>query len=150
MSSVTVQQYRSTVASVRMSDEALASLLTDYRDRIGIAPAIGGGVTLTGGAYVGVISVPDLDVFVTPKIDPLAVFWMLGYADRLVRFHSTEVAFAAEDGVLEILVRLFARQTSLLVRRGLFRDYVERTENIPFVRGRLERFALPGLPPLPR
>ena len=44
----------------------------------------------------------------------------------------------AEDGVLEILVRLFARQTSLLVRRGLFRDYVERTENIPFVRGRLE------------
>ena len=78
-------------------------------------------------------------MYVTPqKIEPLAVFWMLAYADRLVRFSATEVAFATEDGVLEILVRLFARRTSLLVRRGLYRGYVERTENMAFVRGRLE------------
>jgi 5-methylcytosine-specific restriction enzyme subunit McrC len=63
---------------------------------------------------------------------------MLAYADRLVRFSQSEVAFTTEDGILEILVRLFARRTSLLVRRGLHRDYVERTENMPFVRGRLE------------
>ena len=66
---------------------------------------------LTGGGYVGVISVPELDMYVTPKIEPLAVFWMLAYADGLVRFSQTEVAFATEDGVLEILVRLFARRT---------------------------------------
>lgn len=138
MSAVTVQQYKSTETPVALSDEALGSLLSDYRDRIGVAPAIGGGVTLTGGAHVGVISVPGLDVFVTPKIAPLSVFWMLAYAHRLVKFLPTEIAFAADDGVLEILVRLFARQTSLLVRRGLHRDYVERTDSIPFIRGRIE------------
>jgi 5-methylcytosine-specific restriction enzyme subunit McrC len=138
MAGVTVRQYKSTTTAIRVTREALASLLTDYRDRITVSPAIGGDVTLTGGAYVGVISVPELDVYVTPKIEPLAVFWMLAYADRLVRFSQSEVAFATEDGVLEILGRLFARRTSLLVRRGLFRDYVERTENMPFVRGRLE------------
>ena len=137
MPAVAVQQYKSTDPPVQLGDEALGSLLTTYRDRIGVAPAIGGGVTLTGGAYVGVISVPELDIFVTPKIAPLSVFWMLAYADRLVKFLPTEIAFAAEDGVLEVLVRLFARQTSLLVRRGLHRDYVERTESIPFIRGRV-------------
>lgn len=138
MAAITVGQYKSTPTPVHIGPETLASLLTDYRDRIAVAPSIGGDFTLTGGAHVGVISVPDLDVYITPKIEPLAVFWMLAYADRLVRFSPTEVAFAAEDGVLEILVRLFARRTSLLVRRGLYRDYVERTENMPFVRGRLD------------
>jgi 5-methylcytosine-specific restriction enzyme subunit McrC len=137
VSAVTVQQYKSTEAPVRPDDDALASLLTNYRDRIGVTPAVGGGVTLTGGAHVGVISVPGLDVFITPKIAPLSVFWMLAYADRIVTFHPSEIAFARDDGVLEVLVRLFARQTSLLVRGGLHRDYVERTEPIPFIRGRI-------------
>jgi 5-methylcytosine-specific restriction enzyme subunit McrC len=134
---VTVQQYKSTDPPVQLGVEALGALLTTYRDRIAVAPAIGGGVTLKGGAYVGVISVPELDIFITPKITPLSVFWMLAYADRLVKFLPSEIAFAAEDGVLEVLVRLFARQTSFLVRRGLHRDYVERTESIPFIRGRV-------------
>lgn len=116
MPAVTVQQYKSTETPVRLGDEALASLLSSYRDRIGVAPAIDGGMTLIGGAYVGVISVPELDVFITPKIAPLSVFWMLAYANRLLKFLPTDVAFAADDGVLEVLVRLFARQTSLLVR----------------------------------
>jgi 5-methylcytosine-specific restriction enzyme subunit McrC len=137
MPPVTVQQYKPSASPLRIGDEALAALLTNYRDRIEVAPAIGGGVTLTGGSYVGVISVPDLDIFITPKIAPLSVFWMLAYADRLVKFLPTEVAFGTEDGVLEVLVRLFARQTSLLIRHGLHRDYVERTEAIPFVRGRI-------------
>ncbi len=138
MPSVTVQQYRSIPIQVGIGDDALTSLLIDYRDRIGVAPAIGGGITLTGGAHVGVISVPGLDVFVTPKIEPLAVFWMLAYADRLVTFLPTEVEFGKDDGLLEVLVRLFAHQTTLLVRRGLFRDYVDRTENRAFIRGRVE------------
>lgn len=137
MPSIAVTQYKSTDAQVGLSADTVGALLTTYRHAIGVTPAIGGGITLTGGAFVGVISVPELDVFITPKIEPLSVFWMLAYADRIVSLLPTDVGFAEEDGVLDVLVRLFAHQTALIVRRGLFRDYVERTESLPFIRGRI-------------
>ena len=39
--------------------------------------------------------------------------------------------------MLDVLARLFAKQTEAVIRRGIYRAYVEREENLRFVRGRI-------------
>ncbi len=136
MTTITIRQYRPSEPVV-LSPAALGRILTDYSTRVSVAPAGGGAVIMSGNSYVGLIRLGELDLVIQPKVPTLSVFWMLGYADRLVRFDPAEFPFEREPGLLDILARLFAKQTEFLIRHGLYREYVERDENLRFVRGRI-------------
>lgn len=136
MKPLTIQQYRPT-EPLDLPADTLQSLVSNFANRLDIRPAGAGSVVLTGSNYVGLIHAHQLDVVIQPKIPTLSVFWMLGFADRLVRFDAPEFPFEEEAGLLDVLARLFANQTERLIRRGLYRAYVEREDNLRFVRGRL-------------
>ena len=135
----TVQQYRDT-DPLHLPQSAIDTLITTYRTQVEVRPAADGAVILRGLNYVGLIRTPELDVLVTPKVGTLSVFWMLGYAHRLVSFDRELVHYGAETGLLDLLARLFAEHTETVIRRGLYRAYVEREDNLRFVRGRILPF----------
>lgn len=117
MRSVVIRHYQTSEPLV-LESETLTELLARSGKRLTVTPAGGEAVTLTAGSDIGLIRVKGLDLVVQPKIPLLSVFWMLGYADRIVPFDPSEFAYEVEPGLLDILARLFARQTELLIRRG--------------------------------
>ena len=136
MTTITIRQYVPS-ASIELAPEALSALIAGFANRIEIRSAPAGGFTLTGTNHVGVIRVDDLDVIVQPKIPPLSVLWMLGFVAKPLKVDPSDFPFDVEPGLLDVLARLFARQTELVIRRGLYREYVECDENLRFVRGRV-------------
>jgi 5-methylcytosine-specific restriction enzyme subunit McrC len=136
VTSLVVRQYRDT-DPLQLSAETLQHLLTVYGNRIEVRPAGAGDVILRGTNYVGLVRTPAMDVVIQPKIPTLSVFWMLGFADRLIKFDPSDFPFDEESGLLDLLARLFARRTEAVLRRGLYRAYVERVENLRYVRGRI-------------
>lgn len=133
---VSVRQYRET-ERLQLSDAALAELLGSHKNHVDTVPTVEGGHVIRGGRHVGVVRLPDLDVVITPKIPPLSVFWMLGYASRIAVPKGDWTELSSETGVLEVLARVFSSQVQALVRRGLYQEYIERDEVLPFVRGRI-------------
>ena len=140
MVTITVRQYQST-DPLTLQDGPVAHLLSAHAKHLDFLPASGGAIALRGNKYVGVLRVPDLDVLVQPKIDVLSVFWILGFAPRRWEAHDDEVGYAAQYGLLEFLALIFARETEHLLLRGLYREYVERSESLPYVRGRFDVMA---------
>jgi len=137
MTTITLRQYRPS-EPLELGSDVLRSLVSNFGNRVDIRPTGDGRVTLTGTKYVGLVRTEDLELVIQPKVPTLSVFWMLGFADRFVRLRFDESPFDVESGLLDVLARLFAKQTELVIRRGLYREYVERTDNLRFVRGRIE------------
>lgn len=137
MTAITLRQYKQS-EPLELSGAELSRLLADYGAQLDIRPTGDGRVTITGTNHVGVIRSGDLNLIVEPKVPTLSVFWMLGFVDRLLKFDSTDFPFDVEAGLVDLLARLFANQTEQVIRRGLYREYVERTENLRFVRGRIQ------------
>jgi 5-methylcytosine-specific restriction enzyme subunit McrC len=133
---LTIVQYQPT-EPVELPAAVLQSLVTNYANRIDIQPAGSGSVILKGTNHIGLIHADQLDIVIRPKIPAMSVFWMLGFADRLVSFEPVEFPFDEETGLLDLLARLFAKQAEQMIRRGLYREYVERQDNLRFIRGRL-------------
>ena len=136
MTTTVIRQYRDS-PPLSLSQDVLQFLVSNYGNRIEIRPAGEGAVVLRGTNYVGLVRAPSYDVLIQPKIPTLSVFWMLGFADRLVRFSPDDFPFSEQTGLLDVLARLFAHQTELILRHGIYRAYVEREENLRFVRGRI-------------
>jgi 5-methylcytosine-specific restriction enzyme subunit McrC len=134
---LTIRQYEPT-GPLTFSPATLAALVGSHGSHLEIRPAGGTTVTLRGTNHVGLIRTEGLDLVIQPKIPTLSVFWMLGFADRLVRFDPADFPLETEAGLLDVLARLFAKQTELVIRRGIHRAYVEREDNLRFVRGRIE------------
>lgn len=106
---------------------------------------------LTAGQMVGVIAAPGCSLEVLPKIDRLDTASVEGrrtVRERLVRM--LDVAFELDigdgeaatmarqaDGLLDILIRLFADKLLKEARRGLPRAYLEHEDDLAALRGRL-------------
>lgn len=96
-----------------------------------------GTFDLTATDWVGQIVAGDVCVVIDPKTPVHNLFYMLSYAYKLPRFQREPFTFGISDALLELVVLIFARQVENLVRRGIYRSYVAREENTPFLRGRL-------------
>ncbi|CAN5798651.1 hypothetical protein BH23CHL8_BH23CHL8_30010 [soil metagenome] len=140
MTPLVIRQYQETEPLV-LAPEVLRHLIAEYAKTLDILPAGGTTVRLKGNNHVGLVRAPGLDLLIQPKIETLSVLWMLGFADRLVDLDLPELPLDVEAGLLDVLARLFARQTEAVIRRGIFRTYVEREENLRYVRGRIEPLA---------
>lgn len=136
MTAITIRQYRDS-EPLALADSALAALVSRHAGKVDILPSGASSVVLRGSKYVGVLRVPELDVVIQPKIEPLAVFWLLGFAPRRWGFELEDFDFATEEGLLDVLARLYADRVERLILAGLYRAYVERTDTLPYVRGRI-------------
>jgi 5-methylcytosine-specific restriction enzyme subunit McrC len=106
----------------------------------GPSPRTGGHWSLRAGPIVGALPLPDGGgVRIAPKVPLHNIFRMLevAYASD-IRHLSGTVPIETLD---ELFDRLAARLTTLTlqrVRRGLAKEYHERADRLPYVRGRLD------------
>jgi 5-methylcytosine-specific restriction enzyme subunit McrC len=106
---------------------------------------------LTAGQMVGVIASPGCSLEIFPKIDRLDTASVDGrrtVRERLVRMLDVALGLGIGDGaasamarqaegLLDILIRLFADKLLTEARRGLPRAYIQHEDDLPALRGRL-------------
>lgn len=106
---------------------------------------------LTVGQMVGVIATPGCSLEILPKIDRLDTASDEGrrtVRERLVRMLDVALGLDIGDGaasamarqregLLDILIRLFADKLLTETRRGLPRAYLQHEDDLPALRGRL-------------
>lgn len=106
---------------------------------------------LTAGQMVGVIAAPGCSLEIFPKIDQLDTASSEGrrtVRERLVRMLDVALGLDIGDGaasamarqaegLLDILIRLFAEKLLTEARRGLPRAYLQHEDDLPALRGRL-------------
>lgn len=106
---------------------------------------------LTVGQMVGVIATPGFSLEILPKIDRLDTASDEGrrtVRERLVRMLDVALGLDIGDGaasamarqregLLDILIRLFADKLLTETRRGLPRAYLQHEDDLPALRGRL-------------
>ena len=106
---------------------------------------------LTAGQMVGVIAAPGCSLEIFPKIDRLDTASAEGrrtVRERLVRMLDVALGLDISDGaasamarqaegLLDILIRLFADKLLTEARRGLPRAYLQHEEDLRALRGRL-------------
>jgi len=96
---------------------------------------------LTSQGWVGYIPLtPELGVALEPKVELGNLFRMLEYAYRLDSFRFLEglVPCASLQEFYERLANVLAKRVLDRARRGLYRNYLARSDRLPYVRGRLD------------
>lgn len=106
---------------------------------------------LTAGQMVGVVAAPGCSLEIFPKIDRIDETSVEGrrtVRERLVRMLDVALGLDIGDGaasamarraegLLDILIRLFADKLLTEARRGLPRAYLQHEADLPALRGRL-------------
>ena len=133
---IVLKQYELTPEPFDLDKDSLAALLSEFRNKIDIRPSADGRFIAAGTNYVGMIRAGDLEVVITPKVDTLSAFWMLPTLS--MRFElDADFPLPAEAGLVEVLIYAFAVKTQRILRRGIYRTYVEFEDRLPYVRGRI-------------
>jgi 5-methylcytosine-specific restriction enzyme subunit McrC len=112
------------------------------------------GVTVKTTGAVGLVRFSNFEVRVDPKLpgDHVQVFRLLEFAnglEGLVALAGSPRMRAASMNLLDFVVELLSTAADRILAAGLRADYVEREDDLPYVRGRLlpdrqylERFGL--------
>jgi 5-methylcytosine-specific restriction enzyme subunit McrC len=103
---------------------------------------VNGEVDITASSWVGVVRFTRLDVHVVPKLvgGALRVLRMLDYSagvSMLCRLPLDRPLSADGRDLFELICLLLARETEVLIRDGLLRDYRLAEDTIQVLRGRL-------------
>ena len=133
-----LQEYADTIVLLEDGDLAyiqrkLAKQLTLTR------PLYGGGYLLNPNQFAGVVALPSgRRIECRPKVPVRNFFVMLAIAfDLEPSFLQETTTFQEIDQIFEFVISYFADLVDDQIRRGLYRTYVEREENLAAVRGRI-------------
>ena len=98
-----------------------------------------GKIILTASGWVGFIPFEDLRLVLKPKVPIANLFGMLELAHD-IKLDWPPGALETESlfEVYERLANILAKRVLDRSRRGLYREYVGRSEQLPFVRGRIQ------------
>ena len=98
--------------------------------------------------FVGVCQVNDKLIEVLPKIfkkgeqdkkKSRQLFLRLLKLTGILDVEETEIAHLTKEyeNILEVLIYLFAKKLLELLQRGVFKSYIDKQENLPYLRGKL-------------
>lgn len=90
---------------------------------------------------VGVLSVGDLQIVVEPKIPLNHLLYLFEESRALPRLDDQRASVEATGSLWRLVAEWFVREGERLLRRDLMRDYEERVDDVPAVRGRIEALA---------
>jgi len=110
---------------------------------------------LRSKGWVGHIPVGETLFIVQPKVPIASIFGMLEVAYKLESFKILEGETAVEslEEFYERVASILAKRVSNRIRKGLYRSYIERNDDLEYVRGRIDirgniRNAVMGAPRL--
>jgi len=126
-----------------ISEEAAALLWENYREKIDIefpSPRTDGCWRLTSLGWIGVIPITrELDLVLEPKTPIANLFRMLEFTYGIpLRFIDGIVDCASMPEFYERLAIYLARRVLDRARKGFHGDYVQQSERMDEIRGRLE------------
>ena len=97
-----------------------------------------GECKLTASHFVGTIVLDGISILIRPKVPLENLFYMLTYAYDLPEFRKEETQLSESEDLFEFVVDIFLKQVGRLVRAGLYKSYIDRSENQNYLRGRLQ------------
>lgn len=123
---------------VELPSEAERVLRAVAGTRLITAPAGRRSFRIKATSHIGAITTPDVHVVIRPKIGIPTVLYLLESGGHLLRLDDDDVALAGTDDLVAAVATLFAAQLARLVRRGITRSYVQVSEQLSTLRGRLD------------
>lgn len=93
---------------------------------------------LRPGSKVGTLVFEDVRVLIQPKVDLRNLFFLLGFADGLIRWDPAVFPYEQEPDLLEAVGWAFEAEVGRSLRQGLVRGYVPREEALTTIRGRID------------
>ena len=90
--------------------------------------------------YVGLIPLNrDFSLHIKPKIEVGNIFRMLEYANKLKSFNFLEgtASVGSIEDIFERLITILAARVLDRNRKGLYRGYVQRTQSLSYISGRM-------------
>ncbi len=106
------------------------------------------GWAVTPSSTVGVFTAGDRDVLIRPKIPMANVFNLLDVGTTSLRWLEDTFDYGTDDNLLVALIRMFRRGLDAAVAQGVRHDYLEQSERLMALRGRVDMRTLvrqPGL-----
>lgn len=94
---------------------------------------------LLSKSSVGVLPLEDGALWIEPKVEVHNVFKMLEYAYDLESFQllPEQIPYGSLEESYEWMVSLLAEMVVTRARKGLYQAYIGRSEDLPYIRGRL-------------
>lgn len=142
---VELVEYKATLLPRGCLNKLLEQTLVEhYRDQVDIeAPGYrtGDQWRLTAKGWAGYIPLAtDFGLRLSPKVEIGSLFRMLEYAYRLHSFRFLEDLIGCQtlEEYYERLANVLAKRVLDRGRKGFYRDYLAQTEQLPYVRGRLD------------
>lgn len=95
---------------------------------------------LTSKGRVGNIPItPEFHIFIRPKVPINNLFGMLDYAYNLkIKFPQGQIQCQFLEQAYETLAHILAQKVLERCRKGLYRDYLSKTERLAYIRGRVD------------
>jgi 5-methylcytosine-specific restriction enzyme subunit McrC len=95
---------------------------------------------LTSKGIVGKIPItPEFHIFIQPKVPIANLFGMLEYAYKLkIKFPIGQIQCQSLEQAYERLANILAQKILERCRKGLYRDYLSKTERLAYIRGRVD------------
>ncbi|MEG3940189.1 restriction endonuclease [Microcoleus sp. S36b_A3] len=82
---------------------------------------------------------PDFHIAIRPKVPINNLFGMLEYAYNLkIKFPQGSIQCQSLKQIYERLANIFAQKILERCRKGLYRDYLSKTERLAYIRGRVD------------
>ncbi|MEG4085319.1 5-methylcytosine restriction system specificity protein McrC [Microcoleus sp. POL10_C6] len=82
---------------------------------------------------------PEFNIFIRPKVPITNLFGMLDYAYKLnINFPKGQIECESLEQVYERLANILAHKILERCRKGLYRDYLSKTERLAYIRGRVD------------
>lgn len=132
-------EYRPREARLRRAD--VDAVLAHPRRPVEVVPTRQPGrYRLTAQGFAGILYTPNLRLVLRPKI-PAANLYLLLDPDAPPDLTSDRAAVEPGTEALDFLARRLADEMRLRAAAGLRRGYVERTDQQPFLQGRLDMAA---------
>lgn len=117
--------------SERELERVLATKLID------VAPRSDGLYDLRPGSTVGTVVFPDLRLLIRPKVRLSNVFFLLSYGAGLTKWQDEPFPYEVDD-FFDAIAWLIEPEVRRAARSGVVRDYHEREEALPTLRGRVD------------
>jgi 5-methylcytosine-specific restriction enzyme subunit McrC len=134
---------RCTLKDVRLSpqDQRLASSLSAER-RLTVRETVA-GLEIEATGWIGVVELQAVSIVIEPRLvaGHLNLLQMLEFVEGVRLFRRFETPAEFDDGgrsLFDLIAWLLADACDAVLKQGLHADYLQRHEDLPVVRGRLD------------
>ena len=134
---IVLQEYGQEVVNLTRDQVDALEKVSD--DRLTITRANrGSGWRIKAKSYVGTIVTPDVRILIKPKVPTANLFAMLEAGGKAVATKDSSFDFATTDDLVPSFSTFYARHLEKALLAGVPREYFERSERLPSVRGRVD------------